>query len=325
MKLEDLPIEQAVGAILVHHLIGADGRKLLSKGHRITAEDVDKLRALGKPTIFVATLEPDDVREDDAAMRLARAVAGSRVELTKPSGGRVNFLATQKGFLRVNRNVLKSLNDLPGITLATKPGYSIVAPKKMVATIKTIGLALPASILRNAQAIVDAHGKAFDIVAPQIQRVAILLTGSENGRQRTEETLLPPIRARVEEIGAQVIAEVFCDEAADAIQKAIAGLVNVGAQLIIQAGETSVMDADDIVPRGIKDAGGVIELYGAPVEPGNLLLLAYRGNVPVLGAPGCVKSRETNVVDLILPRLMLGERVTKADVIEMADGGLLIA
>ena len=94
--------------------------------------------------------------------------------------------------------------------------------------------------------------------------------------------------------------------------------------MIVIAGETSVMDEDDITPRGIKQAGGNIELYGAPVEPGNLLLLAYRDNVPIIGAPGCVKSRETNVVDLILPRLFIGEKVTRADVIEMGEGGLLI-
>jgi molybdopterin biosynthesis enzyme len=111
--------------------------------------------------------------------------------------------------------------------------------------------------------------------------------------------------------------------------------------MILLAGETSIMDADDIVPRGIQRAGGAIELYGAPVEPGNLLLLAYKpgevsfdsatlrsgrstqGSIPILGAPGCIKSRATNVVDLILPRLLLGERVTRAEIIELAEGGLL--
>ena len=105
--------------------------------------------------------------------------------------------------------------------------------------------------------------------------------------------------------------------------RAIEEAMRKGAQMIVLAGETSVMDEEDITPRGIKQAGGEVVLYGAPVEPGNLLLLAYRGSVPIIGAPGCIKSRETNVVDLILPRLLIGERVTRAEVIELAEGGLL--
>ncbi len=86
----------------------------------------------------------------------------------------------------------------------------------------------------------------------------------------------------------------------------------------------SIMATDDITPRGIQRAGGQIELYGAPVEPGNLLLLAYRDGKPIIGAPGCIKSRETNVVDLILPPLLAGDRVTRGDVIAFAEGGLLV-
>ena len=320
MKLDNLPIDDSIGAILVHNIVGANGRKILSKGHVVAVEDVEKLRAFDRPSVYVARLDTDDVREDDAAARIARIVAGDGVEWSKPNGGRVNFFPTHQGILRIDVSRLKRINELQGITLATKPNYSLAAPKKMVATLKTVGLALPESILRRAEEI----GKAFEVVAPQIQRVAILLTGSEAGKRRTQDTYRQPIHARIDALGAHVIAEADCDDNAGAIQVALVGLLDAGAQMIIIAGETSVMDAEDITPRGIKQAGGEIELYGAPVEPGNLLLLAYYGNVPIIGAPGCVKSRETNVVDLILPRLFAGERITKTDVVEMGEGGLLI-
>jgi molybdopterin biosynthesis enzyme len=84
------------------------------------------------------------------------------------------------------------------------------------------------------------------------------------------------------------------------------------------------MDVSDVTPAALVQAGAQIEVYGAPVEPGNLLLLAYAGELPIIGAPGCVKSRDTNVVDLILPRLLAGERVRKKDVVALANGGLLI-
>lgn len=317
MRLENIPLDQAIGAILVHNIVGADGRKAFSKGRVLTAEDVEKIRALGKATVNVAMLDPDDVREDDAAARLARAVAGDGVELSKPSGGRVNFYATTRGFLRVNRDALNQVNELNGVTLATISRFAPVAPRKMIATLKTIGLALPDATVRAVEEI-----GAVTSVAPVInRRAAIILTGSANGRARVEEIFVPPIRARLEELGAQIVSQEFVVEEENAIADAIA---RAGAQLIVIAGETSIMDAEDVTPRGITRAGGVIELYGAPVEPGNLLLLAYRGAEPIIGAPGCIKSRATNVVDLILPRLLAGERVTRADVIALAEGGLLV-
>ncbi len=335
MQLKNIPIDKSIGAILVHNIIGADGRKAFPKGHLVHAEDVEKLRALGNAAVYAAMLDPDDVREDDAAARLARAVAGDGIELSKPSGGRVNFYATSKGFLKINRDALKRINELDGITLATIPRYSPLAPRKMIATLKTVGLALPEATLRAAEEIAGARGKALSIAAVSNQKVAIILTGSANGMAKVQATFAPPIRARIEELGAQIVAEDYVAEEEDAIAEAIARVTRAGAQMIMLAGETSVMDADDITPRGIQRAGGVIELYGAPVEPGNLLLLAYKpcegaqrepsqGSViPIIGAPGCIKSRETNVVDLILPRLLIGERVARADVIELAEGGLL--
>jgi hypothetical protein len=323
MRLENIPLDQAIGAILVHNIVGADGHKAFAKGRALSAEDIGKLRALGRQTVYAAILEPGDVREDDAAARLARAVAGDGIELSKPSGGRVNFYATQRGFLRVNRDALRRINELNGVTLATIPRYSRLAPRQMIATLKTIGLALPEKTLRQAEEIAREMGAALGIATISHSRVAIILTGSANGRAKTQQTFAPPIRARVEELGAQVVSEDYVGEDEAAIANAIDAAVRGGAQLILLAGETSVMDEEDITPRGITRAGGAIELYGAPVEPGNLLLLAYRGAVPIVGAPGCIKSRATNVVDLILPRLLIGERVTRADVNAMAEGGLL--
>ena len=320
MRLENIPIDQAIGAILVHNIVDAEGRKALSKGKLVRAEDVDKLRALGKQSVYVAIPEPGDVREDEAATRLAQLVAGDKIERSKPSGGRVNFYATERGFIRTNATNLKRINELDGITLATVRNFTPVAPKKLIATLKTIGLALPETTLRAAEEI----GVVLTIAPVSDQKVAIILTGSENGRARVREVFAPPIRARVEELGAQVMVEDYVTEEEGAIANAIEAATRAGAQMIILAGETSIMDAGDITPRGIQRAGGQIELYGAPVEPGNLLLLAYYGAVPIIGAPGCMKSRETNVVDLILPRLLAGERVSRADVVALADGGLLI-
>ena len=158
MQLKNLPLDQSIGAILVHNIVGADGRKVFSKGHVVIGDDVEKIRVLGQDTVYAAILDADDVREDEAATRLARTVAGDGIELSKPSGGRVNLYSTQNGFLRVNRDALKRINELDGVTLATIARYSAVAPKKMIATLKTVGLALPEATLREAEKIVGARG-----------------------------------------------------------------------------------------------------------------------------------------------------------------------
>src|SRR5512138_3234239 len=102
MQLGIIPIDQSLGAILVHNVVDTSGQKALSKGRQIRAEDIAKLRALGKESVYVAIPEPGDVREDDAAVRLAKAAAGTGIEASKPSGGRVNFYAARHGMLRVN-------------------------------------------------------------------------------------------------------------------------------------------------------------------------------------------------------------------------------
>ncbi len=324
MQLKDLAIDRAVGSILVHNVFGPDGHKALLKGRLLTADDIARLRSLGKDTVYVGVLETDDVREDEAAAQLAQLVIGDGIDLSKPSGGRVNLYAKQQGFLRVNRVSLGRVNGLNGVTLATIRRYAPVTPKKMVATLKTVGLALPGKMIRATDAIVHQEGRVLQVAPVANQHVAIILTGSENGRARVQETFSPPIRARVDELGTQVVSEDFVAEEEEAIANAILKAEQAGAELIIIAGETSIMDTNDITPRGIQRAGGKIELYGAPVEPGNLLLLAYHDGKPIIGAPGCVKSRETNVVDLILPALLAGDRVTRGDVIAFAEGGLLI-
>src|SRR5574340_1250377 len=158
MQLETLPIDRAIDTILVHNVIGPDGHKALLKGRRLDAEDIAKLRALGRETVSVAILGPDDVREDDAAAQLAQLVIGDGIELSKPSGGGVNLYAQGRGFVRVNRVSLGRVNGLNGVNLATRRSYAPVAAKMMVATLKTAGLAIPIKMIRATDAIVHQEG-----------------------------------------------------------------------------------------------------------------------------------------------------------------------
>ncbi len=324
MRLANLSVEEAVGAVLVHNIADAQGHKALNKGHRLKAADLEKLRALGQSKVYVAVLEPDDVPEDEAVARIGQAVAGENITRSAPVSGRVNLYAALRGVLKLNTAALDEMNSIVGVTVATIPDNSVVELKKMVATCKTIGLALPEASVKRAEAIARELGPVVGVRALRAARVAVILTGSEQARARVEETYTAPIRSRVEELGAEVIGTEYVPEDSNAVAAAIERALAQPADCVIIAGQTSIMDADDMTPRGIRAAGGTIELYGAPVEPGNLLLLAYRGEIPIVGAPGCVKSRDVNVVDLILPRLLTGERLSRADVIKLAHGGLLV-
>ncbi len=324
MKLQTIAIENAVGSILIHNLADAQGHKAFAKGHRVTQGDVEKLRALGKPTAFVGTFEAGEADENDAATRVANAVCGANILQSSVNGGRVNLFAAARGILKVNDDALTRLNSLEGIAVATIAANQTVAPKKMVATIKAIGLAIAANVLREIENVERETPNVISILELRAARVAVILTGGEQARARVEKGLTAPIHGRVQDLGGSVVATEFVAHDERAIADALERAKTLNVDCVILAGETSIMNVSDVTPSGIMRAGGAIELYGAPVEPGNLLLLAYANDLPIIGAPGCVKSRETNVVDLILPRLLAGEHLTKRDVIALANGGLLI-
>lgn len=328
MFLATLPIDEAVGHILRHNISDASGRKALAKGRHLGIDDLERLRALDIASVRVAVLEPGDVHEDAAARRLGTAVCGPGATATDPAASRVNLLATTDGIVRINVAALYQINNIDGLTIATLPSHSIVRTGKRVATIKIIPFAVPEHYLAAAEAIAHLAAPVVAVDRLQTVPVGVVLVGTRSARHRIERGVYPAIQGRIVDLGATIQAVRFVTPDETAVAEAIEDLVDGGASLLIIAGETSIMDRDDVVPGGIRLAGGRIEHYGAPVEPGNLLLLAYldraqNSPIPTIGAPGCVRSRDTNIVDLLLPRLLAGEYVSRAAIVELGHGGLL--
>jgi molybdopterin biosynthesis enzyme len=327
MYLTTLPLEQAVGHILRHNMANADGSKAFSKGHRIVASDMPRFHALGAEQLRVAVLDPGDIHEDEAARRLAAAVCGSGVVARPPAASRVNVLAESDGIIRVHIAALLRINEIDGLTVATLPSHALVRARKRVATIKIIPFAVPEPDLARAEAIGRAaRAEVGGVVALSPLRqaaVGVILVGSAAARERIERGVYPAITARIDALGSATLAMRYVEANERAIAAAITELRAAGAELMIIAGETSIMDRDDVTPQAIRLAGGRVEHYGAPVEPGNLLLLGYLDALPVLGAPGCVRSRDVNIVDLLLPRLLAGEHISRRDIVELGHGGLL--
>ena len=322
MKFGSIPIENAVGKILAHNITGADGRRVLRKGRLLTEGDVRLLASIGRTAVHVADLADDDVNENDAAKQLADAIITDNFRLSRVATGRVNIYAKELGLLRVDAEGLFAINRLPGITLATLPANQVVTPGRMVATIKIIPYAVSAETITLATPHINII--QFTLLKPR--SVGMILSGFPTAKDRIVRSFDNALRPRIEALNSQITEVDFVpleDEAseanlADAIERMAANV-----DLLILAGDTAIMDRYDIAPVAVERAGGVIECFGAPVDPGNLLLLGYWQNRPIVGAPGCARSPKDNIVDIVLPRLLAGDHLTEEDIISFALGGLL--
>lgn len=323
MNFLSVPIEEAEGHILGHNITGENGRRALRKGRALSAADIATLRDLGCDSICIARLDPTDVDENQAALRIATAVCGAGVRLSAPATGRVNIFAQALGIVRVDAVRLFALNSLLGVTLATMLSHTPAHVGKMVATLKIIPYALDEAIVRQAETANLGHTPTIWMNPLSSKRVSLILSGSEMARDRIVDGFQNALGPRLEALAATIerIGFVSLDDETGKIQLAemLQQHVSDEIDLVILAGETAIMDRYDIVPR----AGGEVVCFGAPVDPGNLLLLAYHGQTPILGAQGCSRSPKDNIVDLVLPRLLAGDHMTQADIIGLGHGGLL--
>lgn len=324
MKVKKIPANEAVGHILLHNQAGPNGRKALRKGQLLGADDITTLKTLGKTEVYVAVLEQEDLAENKAADDLSQLLANETLDCSTATTGRVNLIANTTGVFKVNVEALLALNDIEGITLATLPNNTVVQPKKRVSTVKVIPFSIPKSSLTAAKSIV-ADNRPLVHIKPFVMRRSVLITtGSEVARSKVVGGFTPALRDRLISYQVDLIEGPYVPENEQMICEALEQvLADSRVEMVIIAGETSIMDGDDITPRAIKAAGGQIIHHGVPVEPGNLFLLAYRGRIPIVGAPGCAKSKSYNVVDMILPRLAAGERLTRRDLIALGHGGYL--
>ena len=326
MKFGPVPLQAAAGLILGHNIAGLDGRRALRKGRALSALDLAQLTALGRSTVYVAEMAADDVAEDAAARRVAAAVAGSNLRCSGAASGRVNLAASVRGVLRVDASRLLQVNALPGITVATLASHSPVQARQLAATVKIVPFAIPDALVRACEEVAAAQPLLWLDAIPA-RRAAIILSGSAPASARIIADFEPALRGRLEALGATVNGVHFVALEDEGGEAALAAMLrqqlDAGCEIILLAGETAIMDRADIAPRAVERAGGSIACFGVPVDPGNLLMLAYVGSVPVLGAPGCARSRKANIVDWVLPRLLAGDRITQAELAALGHGGLL--
>ena len=323
--MRSIPVEQAQGMVLCHditRIVPGEGKgPAFRKGHIIEAEDIPSLLRLGKEHIYVWNLAEGLIHEDDAANRIAVAIAGSGVTLTQPCEGRINLLADRRGLLKINVQGLERLNSIEEVTIATLHGDVLVSPGQMLAGTRVVPLVVGQERILQVEAVTSEVGPIVDVRPLRPLRVGVVTTGGEVYHGRIKDKFGPVLRHKFDDLGCSVLSQFIVPDDQAMTVRAIRQLVADGAEMIAVTGGMSV-DPDDLSPSSIRAAGGEVVTYGSPTFPGAMFMLAYLGDIPVVGLPGCVMYHKTSIFDLTVPRLVAGERLTKADIVKFGHGGL---
>lgn len=322
MKFGPCALSDCLDAILVHAVYLPDGR--IAKGTCLTSDHLSRLRANGIDDIIVARLEDGDLGEDAAADMIAKAMMPANVRLSVAATGRVNIYATQRGLLRVDRLRLRDINMVDeGITLSTVQHNQLVEAGDLIATLKII----PYSVAETAVATVIGLGAGEPVISFHALRprsfglIQTRIPGmADKILKATEQTA----KQRLNQLGCALVdSRVVAHEAA-AINQAITASRANGPAVMLIAGGSAIADRRDEVPMGVIAAGGRIDHFGLPVDPGNLLMLSHIDEMPVIGMPGCARSIKMNGFDWILHLLLADLRIDAAEIADMAAGGLLM-
>lgn len=324
--MKEVTVEKAIGTVLAHDLTqiipGEYKGPKFKKGHVITAEDIPVLLSMGKKHLFVLEKDDTDVHENEAALRIASKAAGDGIRLTEPAEGKIELIADMDGLLKIDRERLYELVSQDEIMFATIHDNIVVRKGEKLAGTRIIPLFVAEEIMQKAEAVL-ADEPIIKIVPLKEMKVGVVTTGSEVYSGLIKDAFGPVLVKKFGALGSKVEKQLFADDDEEMIADCIRQLVDEGMDIIGITGGMSV-DPDDRTPSGIRKAGGEVISYGAPVLPGAMFMLSYIGKVPVVGLPGCVMYSRTSVFDLIVPRLLAGEKVTKADINKLAVGGLCL-
>jgi molybdenum cofactor cytidylyltransferase len=316
------PLDEARGAVLAH-TVRLQGR-VLKKGTVLDPAAIAALQQGGHGSVIAARLEPGDVPENEAADRLANALMGPLLARSRASTGRVNLFAESAGLLVVNPAVINRLNALDeSLTVATLASYQPVAAKEMLATIKVIPFAVPGPVLQVAEAMAKQGPAAISLHPFRPLKVGLVLTELPGVKESVMEGAVEATRDRVEAFCGTLLPHERTRHETTPIADALNRLRRQGAQILLVAGASAVVDRRDVGPAAIVRAGGTIDHFGMPVDPGNLICLGHIDDIPALVLPGCAKSPKLNGIDWVLQRLFAGLTVTPQDVMGMGVGGLL--
>lgn len=319
-------IEDAIGSVLCHDMTkiipGEFKGVAFKKGHVIKEDDIPVLLAMGKEHVYVWQKEKGMLHEDEAAERLGSLCKGENIEGSEIREGKMNMVAACDGLFKIDLHKLEAINKIDEIMIATRHQNFMVKKGDKLAGTRVIPLVINEEKVKMAECIAGSESVMW--IMPQKQhRLGIVTTGSEIYHGRITDAFGPVIRKKAAQYGVEVIDQIVVDDNQESIVEAIKNFEAKGATMIVCTGGMSV-DPDDRTPSAIKASGAQIISYGAPVLPGAMFLLSYKGDMPIMGLPGCVMYAKRTIFDLVLPRVLCGEKLTKEDLAMYGHGGLCL-
>lgn len=322
MKAKTVDVKSSNGRILCCTVFKPGGKKLLAKGHVISDEDIRILESEGMENVWVTELEEGEVGEDAAVCTVATEMGCGCYEIRMAAGGRANLVATENCCVLVDEELLKQLNCTASVAIATALNFSFAVAGQRIATVKSTPFAVAKDQLEAITAILKERGPILQARPVRSPSVGILYSDPVNG-ERARQLFEGIMRQRLERFAVAANFVLSSAEEEVAVSRALQHLVRSKPSVVLVASTTAPAGPEDVIGRSITKIGGHVERFLAPVEPGNLLLLAYKDDIPIVSAPGCFRSAKSNVVDLMLPPLLARYHVSGWEVGCLGHGGLL--
>ena len=321
--MKKVRVEDAVGMTLCHDLTEMrDGFKgpAFRRGHVIAAEDIPHMLDIGKRTVFVWEENAGEIHEEDAARRMAAMAPVPGAHYTEPSEGKVLLMAEREGMLRVDTALLRQVNAIGDLTISTLPDHYPVRPGMRLASMRIVPLVTEEEQIRQAEALCKGR-KLLDLRPYRPRRTGIIITGSEIYHGRIQDKFEAVARRKLSAYPGEIIGAAVCDDDLGMLVRTAEEFLAQGADFLIFSGGMSV-DPDDLTPAAIRRLGCEVISHGVPSQPGNMTLMAYLGDIPVMGVPGAAISLPTTIFDVMLPQIYAGDRFTKEELTSLGDGGL---
>jgi hypothetical protein len=326
-ELQMIHVKDAVGTVLAHDLTriipGKSKGPAYKKGHIVQADDIPELLKMGKEHLYVLDLSGGLVHEDDAALRIANAVCGDNLSWTQPGEGKSSMISMRDGLLKVDVGTLLKINRLDDIIVSTLKNTYPCRKGQIVAATRIIPLVIPEDRIAELEHITHGTGSVLQVRPFRKLKFGGVVTGSEIYNGLIKDSFDQFVARKALQYGCEMIKKIVVPDDPHAIANAIRELCDLGCELILTTGGLSV-DPDDVTRQGVRISGAGIINYGGPVLPGAMVLYAKRDNIPILGLPACVFYHNTTIYDILLPRILADEPITKDTFAEMGHGGLCL-
>ena len=320
-----IPVEESVGMLLAHDMTeiipGKSKQAAFKKGHLIKKVDIPRLLTMGKEHIGIIEYKEGDIHENEAAIRMAKAVAGQGIVLTEPAEGKVNLVAQKSGLLKVDFERMLKINFIDDLMIATLHTDQMVNEGTVLGGTRIIPLLTREQNIIAMEELCSQNEPVIQVLPLRKLKVGIVTTGSEVYHKRIEDKFGPVVKEKFDMFDCEVMKQIIVNDNEKMITKAILQLIAEGAQIVVCTGGMSV-DPDDVTPLGIRNTGAEVVSYGAPTLPGAMFMLAYKEEIPIVGLPGCVMYAKRTIFDLVIPRLLANERLVKTDILRLGHGGL---